>query len=84
MPEIRPKNGRISAIFSQILIKPPQISLYESKRTYRGSLINEGWKLKELDFLNIQKHPKFGLKMVESRPFLVRFWSNHRNWVYMD
>ena len=31
-----------------------------------------------------QKRPKFGLKMVQSWPFLAIFWSNHRTKILMD
>ena len=78
-PKIWTKNGRISAVFGPILIKPPRLIFYGSIRTCRGNLIKKYWKLNKLHFLHFchhfyhgQNRPKFGLKMAESRPFLVQ------------
>ena len=90
-PEIWTKNDRISAVFGLILVKPPRLVFYKSVRTCRGGLIKKYWKLNKLHFLHFclhfyhgQNRPKFGLKMAESRPFLVQLLSNLHGLFSMD
>ena len=40
-PEIRPRNGRISAVLGYILIKLPWISLHRSEGPFRGDLVKK-------------------------------------------